>query len=51
MSDVMNAIPRVVHPDDVECRAIHVACRDLRFVLRRKFYIHKDKARKSLHVS
>ena len=32
MSDVMDALPRVVHPDDVKCRAIHVAGRDLHFV-------------------
>ena len=32
MSGVMDALPRVVHPDDVKCRAIHVAGRDLHFV-------------------
>ncbi len=32
MSDVMDALPRVVHPDNVKCLAIHVACRDLHFV-------------------
>jgi hypothetical protein len=32
MSDVMDVIPRVVHPDDVKGRAIHVAFRDLHFV-------------------
>jgi hypothetical protein len=32
MSDVMDAIPRVVHPDGVKGRSIHVAFRDLHFV-------------------
>jgi hypothetical protein len=32
MADVMDVIPRVVHPDDVKGRAIHVAFRDLHFV-------------------
>ena len=32
MSDVTDEIPRVVHPEDVKCRTIHVSGRDLHFV-------------------
>jgi hypothetical protein len=32
MADVMDAIPRVVHPEDIKCRRIHVAGRDWHFV-------------------
>jgi hypothetical protein len=32
MCDVMDEIPRVVHPEDIKCRTIHVAGRDLHFV-------------------
>ena len=32
MADVMDVIPRVVHPEDIKCRRIHVAGRDLHFV-------------------
>jgi hypothetical protein len=32
MSDVMDEIPRVVHPEDVKSRTIHVSGRDLHFV-------------------
>ena len=32
MADVMDLIPRVVHPEDIKCRRIHVAGRDWHFV-------------------
>ena len=32
MADVMDLIPRVVHPEDIKCRRIHVAGRDLHFI-------------------
>jgi hypothetical protein len=34
MSSVLNLVPRVVHPSDVKAREIHVAGRDLHFVVR-----------------